>query len=986
MKKTLKIVYFSIGALAFLATIAICFAIWFAFTPGKLTPFIRKQVAKTVSCQSEIGEVELTFFSTFPSFGLKITNFALYHAETTDTIVKAEEMVGILNTTALWARNELVLNEIIFSNGTIHLFTDSLGQVNYDVLIEEKESPQTEEPSFDFNVIEIEGIKFNNINLSYIDEVLKVNTYIEALSAKLSGSLAQNQFKSSLLVNQSTVTLKYDTIQYLNRADAKLHLNSEYDLAQQHLSINNGSVEVNELNVDFNGDITNDTLSQSILTDIQYNFKSWPVGSILSLVPEAYQQYLQGIKAEGMLSSSGKVKGAYSDNSWPIFDINLLLEDGTLSHPLLQLPLDNLSANLSVYADWQKPDESKVTINHFAARSPKSEISTKGAISQLFADIHCNLETKGNLSLDEVNIFIPKELKTTTRGYMDGTITTDFSLSQLTNLELEKMKLAGSFALKNINIKYDTLTVTTNQSDIEFALPNPNPSRNSRPFVYVKLNSKQFHLGSPKTLKLDMEDASLVLEAADLRDTTKIAAVYCAFDIQSLNAQMDTSSLSIVNPHGKLTLLASRKLPNMPEIQLAYRSEALSATSGKNKASFNNLDLNTTVINNKKEKEILKQWIASGMINLDKANIQVSALNHPIEIPALEMDFTPEEVNIHKSEVKISQSDFQLSGILKNLMPYVKGDSLLRGDFNFSSTNTDVTELMMLTNGIGNSEEESLNSSSPYMVPKGIDIALKTKIDKASFGTDTATNINGALRVSDGLLVLDAVKFTTPAAKMQLTAMYRTPRKNHLFVGLDYHMLDVEISELLKMIPDIDSMMPMLRSFGGRGEFHIAAETYLDSMYNIKKSTLRGASSIKGQNLVLMDGETFSEIAKTLKFNKKTENRVDSLSAEFTIFKQEIDIYPFLMVMDKYKAVVAGQHNLDLSFNYHISVVDCPLPIKLGIDVKGTMDDLKYSLEPCKYKEFYRPSSRRVVENKQLEIRKMIREALLQKLQTNKAE
>lgn len=131
-----------------------------------------------------------------------------------------------------------------------------------------------------------------------------------------------------------------------------------------------------------------------------------------------------------------------------------------------------------------------------------------------------------------------------------------------------------------------------------------------------------------------------------------------------------------------------------------------------------------------------------------------------------------------------------------------------------------------------------------------------------------------------------------------------------------------------------------------------------------------------------MDGETFSEIAKTLRFNKKTVNRVDSLSAEFTIFKQEIDIYPFLIVMDKYKAVVAGQHNLNLSFNYHISVVDCPLPIKLGIDVKGTMDDLKYSLASCKYKEFYRPSARRVVENKQLEIRKMIREALLQKLQS----
>ncbi len=986
MKKTLKIVYFSMGTLAFLATIAICFAIWFAFSPGKLTPYIRKQFDKTVSCQSEIGEVELTFFSTFPSFGLKITNFALYHAETADTIVKSEEMVGILNTTALWARNKLLLNEITFSNGTINLFTDSLGQVNYDVLVAEQESQETEEAAFEFKVIEVEEIKLNNINLSYIDEVLKVNTSVEALSAKLSGSLAQNLLKSSIMVNHATVTFTYDTIRYLTGADVRLHLNSEYDLNQQHLSINNGSVEVDKLNVDFNGDITNDTLSQSILTHLQYELKSWPVRAILSLVPEAYQQHLQGLEADGILSSSGIIRGAYSDNSLPAFDINLVMAKGKLSHPLLQLPLDSLSANLSIYLDWQQPEHSKVDINQFATRTPKSEISSHGSITQLLADIHCNLSTEAKLSLDEVNIFIPKELKTSTKGFVAGNIDTEFSLSHLTNMALDKMKLAGSLTLKNIDLHYDTLVVTTNFSEMEFALPNPKPTKSNRAFVFAKLNSKQFHLSTPAAMLLNLKDASLVLEAADLRDTTKIPAVYCAFDIQSLNAQMDTNALSIAHPQGKLTLRPSRQLPNMPEMELAYKSGPLQAVSGKNKASFNHLNLNTTIINDNKEKEILKQWLAKGMIKLQQANVQLTDLTHPIEIPTLEMDFTPEELNIHKSMMKISQSEFQLSGLLKNLMAYVKGDSLLRGDFNFSSDNTDVTELMMLTNGIGTPEEENINSSSPYMVPKGIDIALKTKIDKASFGTDTATNISGKLRVNDGTMVLDGMNFTTPAAKMQLTAIYKTPRKNHLFVGLDYHMLDVEISELLKMIPDIDSMMPMLRSFGGRGEFHIAAETNLDSMYNIKKSTLRGASSIKGQDLVLMDGETFSEIAKTLRFNKKTENRVDSLSAEFTIFKQEIDIYPFLMVMDKYKAVVAGQHNLDLSFNYHISVVDCPLPIKLGIDVKGTMDDLKFRPAACKYKEFYRPSARRVVENKQLEIRKMIREALLQKMHTQKNE
>ena len=76
---------------------------------------------------------------------------------------------------------------------------------------------------------------------------------------------------------------------------------------------------------------------------------------------------------------------------------------------------------------------------------------------------------------------------------------------------------------------------------------------------------------------------------------------------------------------------------------------------------------------------------------------------------------------------------------------------------------------------------------------------------------------------------------------MKLTAMYKTPRKNHIYAGFDYHMLDIDIEALMKMIPDLDSIMPMLKSFKGKAEFHIAAETYMDSLYNPKKSTIRGA-------------------------------------------------------------------------------------------------------------------------------------------------
>ena len=460
--------------------------------------------------------------------------------------------------------------------------------------------------------------------------------------------------------------------------------------------------------------------------------------------------------------------------------------------------------------------------------------------------------------------------------------------------------------------------------------------------------------------------------------------------MESMTAGMDDMTLAIASPQGKVSVSPRPLNSGQPHIILSYNSGELKAAMGKNIATFNKISTNLDISNDNTQKDIFLQWLVKGYVDINQCLVTMSEFTHKIEIPSVKMDFDPETFSIKESSMKIGKSDFQLTGNLNNVLSYFRGDSILRGKFNFVSDKTDVAQLMALTSGIGTYDSTSVNrqenttvdtiSTGPYMVPKKIDVILNANVRLATMGVDTATNIRGAVQVHDGILLLDGLTFDTPAARMQLTAMYRTPRKNHLFLGIDYHMMDVEISELLTMIPDIDTLMPMLRSFGGRGEFHIAAETYLDSLYNIKKSTLRGASSIKGNNLVLMDGQTFSEIAKKLRFNKKTENKVDSLSAEFTIFRNEIDIYPFLIVMDKYKAVIAGRHNFDMTFDYHVSVVDCPLPLKLGVDIKGNTDNLSYKLAKCRYAQYFRPSSRHEVESKQLELRKMIRETLAEKV------
>jgi hypothetical protein len=94
------------------------------------------------------------------------------------------------------------------------------------------------------------------------------------------------------------------------------------------------------------------------------------------------------------------------------------------------------------------------------------------------------------------------------------------------------------------------------------------------------------------------------------------------------------------------------------------------------------------------------------------------------------------------------------------------------------------------------------------------------------------------------------------------------------------------------------------------------------------------------------------------------------------VFRDEVDLYPFLISMDKWQAVVSGRHNMDMSFSYHISLTDCPLPVRLGLDVKGTLDDLQFKLVPCKYAALYKPDKRNVTQERTLELKKIISDSL----------
>ena len=127
---------------------------------------------------------------------------------------------------------------------------------------------------------------------------------------------------------------------------------------------------------------------------------------------------------------------------------------------------------------------------------------------------------------------------------------------------------------------------------------------------------------------------------------------------------------------------------------------------------------------------------------------------------------------------------------------------------------------------------------------------------------------------------------------------------------------------------------------------------------------------------MVLDNATFSKISKILLFSPKTQNVIDTLSTQIVMYKDQVTVYPFCIGIDNYLAALGGNHYLDMSFNYHVSLLK---PFYIGVDVGGTIDDLKIRPAKCYAKDF-RPIIRRDTETRSAELRKIVSSSLKRNL------
>ena len=982
MKRALKILGWTLLSIVLAVVLVASIAIYVVFTPERLTPIARQAADKFITCEHEIGEVDLTFFSTFPRFGLRADGLLLINPKAgaqNDTVVEAKHLVATVDVMEFLNNKNLHVHEAILDDATVNFYIAGDGTTNLtDVFVTSPDTTEEDTSAFSlpFDALRVDGLRIKANAITFLDEKDTICASLGQTDLSASANSWEDIFLS-LDAQDVCATLKGET--YADSLHVTLDAPMAVNLDTMHFAFRRAELAVNEFALVLSG--TAD-IRDSIGIDAGVATKDkWQIQPLLALVPAKFTSALKDIEVDGKVALEADIKGFLGENAMPLVKARLTLEDGEGAYKPLPYKLRDLELDADALLDLNKKEPSSVTIRNLAAKTKDSKLSATGTVNDLMGNMLLDLALKLDANLPDFAYFLPDSM--TLLGRAKGSMKSKISLADLTEMRLHKGRTSADLVLDDIRYEQDSMIAILPHSTAKIQIPNATPSRKSVNWARAEIVSDKIDFVMGESTHAMIDASVLKAEVANVLNKEQEYFASLAFD--ALDAKYDTILADLKASELEAFVSGGQK------ISAKLKTQALTASMGEElKAKTGSLALEAASRYNKDGENALLKWNPRLKINLKDGFLNLpSRLPEAVIIPSIEFKYSNREMAIDNSRIVLGNSDLELKGNVRNIGKWFRHEDILQGELEVVSNHCDANQLLAWFSADKGAEEESpsaaedkndqmvndqmVNEADPFLVPTDVDLTLNTHMREVEIFNQNAKDLKGGIYVKNGKLILDEVGFVCRAAKLQLTAIYSTPRRNHLYLGFDYHMIDVDIDELLSMIPDLEEMVPMLASFKGAAQFHLAVETYLNEYYKPKMSTLRGASSLTGKDLVVLDSETFSTISKLLMFKKKTENKIDSLNAEITIYKNEIDVYPLCVQMDNYMVALGGRHRTDMTFNYDINVLS---PIYLGVHVGGTMDNLQIKLAKCKYAQDFKPHWYQKADTQSLELRQLIKKSM----------
>ena len=1025
-KRVIKWTLWSLLILLLLLSAGVGIVLHWVFTPEKLAGIVEKVADEHLDAEVRFSKIDLTFFSTFPDLGLEMEDVSVIStvqghgtglAEKTDSLLDMESCLITINPRAYLMRKRVIVKDFVLEKPKIYAFVDSTGLANWDVVRLAEDSTAVEMPADTLvsdstelaSGILLRDVRIRDGQVIFDDRSTQLYTRIDGLNLGIDGWLGKRRARLNLKMATDNILFWQEGELLVNKLafgmETALRVNRDSALCR----LEKAAFNVNGVRFGAEGTFRGDSVNRALDVQVKYGIHIPSLKTLLDLVPEAVLKQTDDVDVRGEVACWGKISGLYGKEKVPQIVSEFRIKNGYIAYPGMPSHIDTLNLDFRAFVDLQKDSMSYLHLRDFRMRGGGTSVRVKGNVENLLEEPVVKAKVDADVNFEDFTRIFPLADGITCEGDLKAALLGNVLVSDVVNGNYGKIRIGGKLQVRDVNIfiPKDSIVANIRTAALLFASNRKNEhTLQGTDLLNGVVGYSGLDIHVKNRLHLLMDTTYLTLKTSPLRDTTAVASVSSRLKLgRTLFIVRDTLLLGLKKLTADASLKPTARNQKVPRIHADIEVDSLRSRVMANRLNLAYANFSVDAIQNPRNK---KRWMPSGTVDFRSLRAFTPFFPVRISMPGTRLRFNMNEISLDSAQLRLGRSDLRVTGNITNLMRAFFRKDTIYGELRVSSRRLNCNQLLRAMKrgtdymekvqagfrdtiaGSGETDDMDemavvedttavVGGNTLFVVPPRVDFTFQTDIGRLIFGRMRLDSIHGEMVMRNQCIQLTDLKLRSVAADMRTTAIYRAIDSLKAYAGFSLQMSDIRIDSLVYLMPALDSLFPMLRSFSGTVDFNIAADGQLDTALVVDLPTLRGAAYLDGRDLVLMDGETFAEISKKLMFKNKERNLIDSISVDLAVKDGTIDIYPFLVEIDRYKAAVGGQNNVDMTFNYHISILKSPLPFKAGLDISGNLDNLdkiKFKVTKAKYKDIFMPSRKAKVDSTQLNLKARFREML----------
>ncbi|MEX0594423.1 MAG: AsmA-like C-terminal region-containing protein [Balneolaceae bacterium] len=371
-------------------------------TDDRLRSWVLPPVQETLNREVQLDRISYTFFRTFPRFGLILEGFELPGSVDEEPVASFDALtVSVKLFPLLRDRLEITELELTRPEITYRVYEDST--TNIDSLMPEGGETETEPESGSGTdtpfQIEIPRIGITDATLHYHDATSGMRATMDGMTTDIGLSYGE-EIQTRMELNLESISAWSGEETLVENLSLRIEQRSRLHLAEERFLLEESQLSIRNFTLQLDGQFRNWSTDAPEL-DLAFRSASDQVGELLGLLPPSMQENLQGVQSDGAFTLEGWVRGPLVDGEIPPFDLTATIVDGSLQHPDLDAPVEQIQLDLRATPE-------QVTITEFQAQALENRIRAEAVIERpLSEDAPFSFSMESDADLSTIHRFYP---------------------------------------------------------------------------------------------------------------------------------------------------------------------------------------------------------------------------------------------------------------------------------------------------------------------------------------------------------------------------------------------------------------------------------------------------------------------------------------------------------------------------------------------------------------------------------------------------